>query len=357
MGRRGGARGPRALRVPPLLADALDGEPVPLSGFVPPSASLRVAVVISSRLQRGGVAGRTIVELVRDLEALGHEVSWWLVDKDGSFPETFEGADVALATSWQTVFAVLRLPGCGARARLVLDHEPELFATSIERSWAEWTYRQGVHAICASQWLAELVATRYGSMTSTFDPGVDHDCFRPLPTHRRDDLVLFYAPPSAPRHAVPLGALALAELHRRRPEVEIALFGDARGLRTPFPHRHLGVLEPNALAHAYASAAVGVVLSLTNPSVVASEMLACGLPVVDLAVPSTLSTFGTNGPITLATPEPTALTEAIESLLDDLELRATRTRAGLDFTATRTRPAAAQQVESGLRDALRRAGE
>ena len=41
--------------------------------------------------------------------------------------------------------------------------------------------------------------------------------------------------------------------------VEIALFGEVRGLHVPFPYRHLGVLEPDALAHAYASATVGVV--------------------------------------------------------------------------------------------------
>ena len=76
--------------------------------------------------------------------------------------------------------------------------------------------------------------------------------------------------------------LALEELHRRRPEVEIALFGESRPVQTPFPHRDLGVLERRRLAHAYASAAVGLVLSLTNPSLVPAEMLACGLPVVDV---------------------------------------------------------------------------
>ena len=95
---------------------------------------------------------------------------------------------------------------------------------------------------------------RYGAAATRFDLGVDHEHYRPLPTHRRDDLVLFYARAVTPRRAVPLGVLALDELHRRRPEVEIALFGEAQPLVTPFPHRHLGVLEPDALAHAYASA-------------------------------------------------------------------------------------------------------
>ena len=68
--------------------------------------------------------------------------------------------------------------GAGARAYLVQDHEPEFYATSIEREWAAWTYRQGLHAICASPWLAELVTDMYGSTASSFDLGVDHDTYR-----------------------------------------------------------------------------------------------------------------------------------------------------------------------------------
>jgi glycosyltransferase involved in cell wall biosynthesis len=380
--RRGRAeRGPRHVRLPPFLADALSNPPAPLAAAArdADAATLRVAVVIP-QFRRGSGGHKTIADLVRGLEERGHSLSLWLVDEEerhtgasdaelsslfASFfgevhaplrrlvdPASFPGADVVVATGWQTVFAVLRLPGCGARAYLVQDHEPEFYPTSIERSWAEWTYRQGLFCVCASPWLARVVASTYGAATSWFDLGVDHAVYRPLPTHRRDDLVLFYARPTTPRRAVPLGVVALEEVHRRRPGVEIALFGEARELRTPFPHRHLGVLEPDALAHAYASAAVGVVLSLTNPSLVPTEMLACGLPVVDLAVPSMRTTFGDNGPITLASPEPTALADAIERLLDDLELRATHTRDGLAAAAARTWSTAAEQVEAGVRDAL-----
>jgi glycosyltransferase involved in cell wall biosynthesis len=147
--------------------------------------------------------------------------------------------------------------------------------------------------------------------------------------------------------------LALAELHRRRPGVEIALFGEAAEIDTPFPHRNLGVLEPDALAHAYASAAVGMVLSMTNPSLIPTEMLACGLPVVDLASDSMRATFGDTGAVSLASADPLALCDAIEELLDDLMLRAERSRAGTELVAGRTWPAAAAQVQEGLRAALR----
>ena len=259
---------------------------------------------------------------------------------------------MVVATGWQTVPHVLKLPDAGAPAYLAQDHEPGFYPASAERLWAEWTYRQGLHCICASPWLAEVVRERYGASATPFDLGVDHAAFGPLPTHRREDLVLFYARAVTPRRAVPLGVLALAELHRRRPNVEIAVFGEPCELSLPFPARQLGVLEPEDLAHAYASATVGLCLSLTNPSLIPTEMMACGLPVVDVASDAMVATFGAGGPVTLAEPDPLALCAAVEGLLDDLAVRATRSRDSAALVAERTWTAAGAEVEHGLRAAV-----
>jgi glycosyltransferase involved in cell wall biosynthesis len=371
------------LKVPlsPVLLDVLRDGPVPLrtaEGHEAPA--LDIAIVIP-QFRRGSGGHHTIADLVRGLETRGHRIELWLEDEEGRHDgesaeqtkalfdeffgevtaglrrdfDRFAGTDVALATGWQTVARVLRLPAVSARAYLVQDHEPEFYGTSAERLWAEWSFRQGLHCICASPWLADLVRETYGASASSFDLGVDHEHYRALPTHRRQDLVLAYARAVTPRRAVPLVLLAMQELHRRRPEIEIALFGEARPIDAPFPYRQLGVLDPPALAHAYASAAVGVVASLTNPSLVPTEMLACGLPVVDVASPAMVATFGADGPIELAELDPLRIAAAVERLLDDLVLRAERSREGTALAVTRTWDGAAQQVEAGLRTALRRA--
>ena len=368
---------PVAVEAPLILLDVMRDGPAPLSGTGPERAQadrLRVAVVVPS-FRRGSGGHATIANLVRGLEARGHQLALFVVDQEGRHAdddvtalfgdffgpvaapvlhglEQWRGADVVVATGWQTVPHVLALPDAGARAYLVQDHEPEFYPTSAERLWAEWTYRQGLHCVCASPWLAEVMTDRYGASATAFDLGVDHAAYRPLPTHRREDLVLFYARAVTARRAVPLGALALAELHRRRPEVEIAVFGEAGSVGLPFPARQLGVLEPDALAHAYASAAVGLCLSLTNPSLIPTEMMACGLPVVDVASEAMIATFGAGGPITLAEPDPLALCAAIEGLLDDLATRAMRSRDGTELVAGRTWANAAEQVEQGLRATL-----
>jgi glycosyltransferase involved in cell wall biosynthesis len=364
---------PMRVPVPRALLEYQRSGAARLSGTAP-GESLRIAVVVP-QFRRGSGGHKTIADLVRGLEARGHEPSIWVEDEEGRHHgedvdglwhnffgrvakpvrlgfEEWVGADVVLATGWQTVHRCLLLEGAAARAYLVQDHEPEFYATSAQRTWAEQTYTLGLHPICASPWLAQLLHERYGVEASAFDLGVDHESYKPLPTHRREDLVLFYSRAVTPRRAVPLGLLALEELKRRRPDVEIAMFGEPRKILMPFKYLDLGVMGPEKLAHAYASAAVGLCLSMTNPSLVPTEMMACGLPVVDLDVPSMRATFGPQGPVELAAFDPLAICDAIERLLDDLMLRAERARAGTELAAGRTWARAAEQVEAGLRAAF-----
>jgi O-antigen biosynthesis protein len=112
---------------------------------------LRVAVLVPPFL-RGSGGLTTILALVDALAERGHACSLWLEDPHRRAPEprrridkrlrdyfgpvraeihsgfsTWAGADVAVATGWETVARALLLPGCGARAYLVQDYEPEFF--------------------------------------------------------------------------------------------------------------------------------------------------------------------------------------------------------------------------------------
>lgn len=364
--------------VPPALLDLARAGPAPLvSDRITVDAPLRIATVIPS-FRRGSGGHATIVNLLQELTRRGHFVSIWLDDYElrhagepesltrQSFSEFFRctelelhinfddwtGADVVMATGWQTVPRVLLLRDANARAYLVQDHEPDFYAASAQRLFAEATYRQGLYCIAASEWLAELLRSRYDAAAAHFDLAVDDALYRPAVARRRDDLLVFYARAVTPRRAVPLGLLALAELARRRPDVEIALFGEAQTLHAPFQHTNLGVLDASALAQLYSSATVGMVFSLTNPSLIGFEMMACGLPSVDLATPSTLATFGTCGPLELVEADPLLLCSALEQLLDDPILRERLAAAGTAWMAGRTWSKAAEQVEQGLLTAL-----
>lgn len=358
-------RRPQPLRIdapPAVRAWRLDG-PAPLERRRA-GDRLSVAFVIPWFFEGSG-GHATVANLVRGLEARGHACSLWLEgshegDADADFRRWFgpiagrvqdgfadwDGADVAVATGWQTAHRTVLLPGVAARAYLVQDHEPEFYGTSAERVWAQETYGLGMHCVCASPWLAGVMRDRYGASASSFDLGVRHDVYRPLPERRAGDLVLLYARAVTPRRAVPLGLLAMEDVRG----ADVLLFGENRPLATRF--RQAGVLPPAELARLYGRATVGVVVSMTNPSLVPTEMLACGLPVVDVASDAMLATFGRDGPIVLADFDPLAVAEAVNGLLADPRERARRSAAGVELVRGRTWEAAAAQVESGLRAAL-----
>ena len=147
--------------------------------------------------------------------------------------------------------------------------------------------------------------------------------------------------------------MALARVKARRPDVRIVLFGDREPLHTSFPYEHIGVATPEQLAWVYSEATVGVCLSLTNYSLIPQEMLACGLPCVDLEGASASSVFGADGPVELVPFDADVLAGALERLLDDPAERERRSAAGRDFVRPHTWDQAAVQVERGLRSALR----
>jgi glycosyltransferase involved in cell wall biosynthesis len=345
--------------------------PAPVAG-VP----FKLAFVVPSFV-RGSGGHMTIANLVRALERRGHACSLWIDDpgarvKGGaeavqrSFREWFgpfnagvrygldgfDGADVVLATGWQTVARVRTLPAAG-RAYLVQDHEPEFFGTSVQRAWAEDSYRHDLYPITAGEWLADTMGELYGLPATSFDLGIDGERYLPDPSiTRRDDVVVAYARSSTPRRGVPVALAALAELHRRRPGVEAWLFGHGGPPGIDFPHRNLGVVPEAGLPPVYAEATVGLVLSMTNYSLVAQEMLSCGLPCVELDAPSVVKAFGRDGPVDFAPLDPVAIADALERLLGDPELRAARARGGETLRAQRTWDHAAGQVEAGLAAAI-----
>ncbi|MGK2877398.1 MAG: rhamnosyltransferase WsaF family glycosyltransferase [Solirubrobacterales bacterium] len=310
----------------------------------------------------GGGGHTTIFRMVRALEQAGHRCSIWVHDPlgvDGSAAGTmrkrisdhyfridapvhagfadWQGADVAVATGWDTVYKVVRLERCGARAYFVQDHEPEFYANSSKALFAEQSYKFGLHCICASPWLADIVRERYGATATPFKLGVDVEEYSPLGWPRRTDTIAFYARTFTERRAVELGLLALEEVQRQRPYTRIALYGTHAMVHVPFTYEHIGVVSPPRLQRLYSEATVGLSLSLTNYSLIPQEMMACGLPVVELAGRACEGVFGDDGRvISLAQPEPVDIAEHILALLDDPARAAAQSDAGLAFAREHT---------------------
>jgi glycosyltransferase involved in cell wall biosynthesis len=286
----------------------------------------------------------TIFRLVRELERLGHGCAVFVFDPFGTEDrpgvdlreeiqrefvpiqapvfvglDRFHSADVAIATNWWTAYPVSDLQRCLARAYLVQDFEPSFHPVSAASTWARSTYDMGLRCLVFTQWLADILRNECGVEASTFTYGTDTETYTFGPFDEREPgLVVLYARRETPRRAVELALSALKIAVERRPEMRVVLFGSGMRLDVPFPCEDVGVLKPRDLARLYRSANVGVALSMTNLSLVSLEMLASGLPLVELDGENVRSVLGASGELAmLAGPHPEGIADAVTALLDD----------------------------------------
>jgi glycosyltransferase involved in cell wall biosynthesis len=321
----------------------------------------------------------TIFRLVRQMELRGHSCAIFVFDYKGLVRESgselrdqirnhfipidapvfnglddFDSADVAIATEWSTAFPVRDLPRCREKVYLVQDDEPRFFATSSESIWAEETYRMGYRCVAFTPWMAGILERDYGLEARWFECGTDLETYTFAGEEGREPgHVAVYARRETPRRAVELALAGIATLFERRPGMRVTLFGsNVKGV-APFPCEDLGVVPPGELASLYHRASAGVVFSLTTHSLVAQEMMASGLPVVELEGDNVSSALGASGErAMLAEHTPDSIAGALERVLDDRELAAAMARRARAFVEERTWDRAGDQVESALREYL-----
>jgi len=323
----------------------------------------------------------TIFRLVREMERRGHRCSIHLFDPDRreqrsggelreeirrSFVdvdavvfrdlERFSGADIAIATEWRTAFPVRDLPGCREKVYLVQDDEPQFYATSSMSIWAEESYRMGYRCIAYTPWMADILRDQWGLEAHYFECGTDTDTYRFAGEAGRErGLVAVYARGETERRAVELALAGLATAFARRPRLRVVAFGSNFPVAAPFPLEDLGVRAPSELAELYRRASVGLVFSLTTHSLVAHEMMASGLPVVELEGDNVSSALGASGELVeLSEHTPDSIADAVERLLDDRERAAAIAARARAFVEECTWERAGDQVDAALRDYMSR---
>jgi len=266
--------------------------------------------------------------------------------------DTHGDVDIVLATTWQSAYIAVRDTACAARAYVVQDWEPDFHARGSDSIFAENSYRLGFHHITAGPWLAERLRGM-GASASPFPFAADPETYYPDPGPRQgsEAHVVFYARPVTPRRCFELGVEALRLLNERlgKGRLLVSMAG------WPIPNwpadfsivRH-GILAPGPLRRLYSSADIVLVLSSTNPSLLPLEAGLCGVPVVDLALPSLKGTLEDGVSARLAMPSPPALARTMADLIEHPEeARALGSRAR-EHALTCTWDAAGAAVESAL---------
>jgi glycosyltransferase involved in cell wall biosynthesis len=267
--------------------------------------------------------------------------------------EVNEAADVVVATSWHTAYAVAGMTRVARKLYLVQDMEHLFHPAGSEGVMAEESYRFGYPAITAGEWLRREVAERYGGRAMKFDFAFDRSVYSDAGAPRPDRVVC-YVRPTTPRRAFELALLALRDFQRRSPDTEVVVFGAERlptmgGVRAT----NLGLLSPGELNEVYNGAVAGLVISTTNYSLVPLEMMASGLPVVDLATPNNFAVYG-GAPdfISLAAPRPDAMGAALHALASDPERRRRQVEAGHAYVSALSWEDSCNRIEEIIREYL-----
>ena len=173
------------------------------------------------------------------------------------------------------------------------------------------------------------------------------------PETREPGLIAVYGRGETSRRAVELAIAGLATLFERRLDQRVVLFGSNFPPTVPFPCENVGVVPPDELAALYRRASIGLVFSMTNLSLVDQEMMAAGLPVVELDVENVSASLGRSGELALlAKPTPEGVADAIERLLDDPDEAAAMAARAHAFVEGHTWKHAAEQVEAALYEYL-----
>lgn len=324
---------------------------------------------VSTPPAHGSGGHTTMFRLVEHLESLGHRCNLYLYDTFGNravdleprvrsaFPK-FRGpildvtdgmadAHAVFATAWMTAYPVYNDPCAGKRFYLVQDYEPWFFPVGGLATLAENTYRMGFHGFTAGRFLAEKLRTDTRMSADWFDFGCDTNRYH-LTGGVRDGVV-FYSRPHAPRRAFELGRLALDLFAQRHPDLWIHLYGARVGDLGPRFVDH-GLVTPDELNTIYNRCFAGLVLSMTNVSLVPHEMLAAGcVPVVNEADHNRVVLD--NPHVRYADATPHALAEALSSVVESPDFATIATAASASVGA-RSWEAAGHELEKVLRREL-----
>jgi glycosyltransferase involved in cell wall biosynthesis len=239
-----------------------------------------------------------------------------------------------VATSWISAYDVRRMRGAVRRYYFVQDFEPWFSGRGSDYFLAEKSYRFGFEGITVGTWLRDLLAHDYGMKTHAVGYSFDRDALYPRP-RQVDGLtrVFFYARPATARRGFELGALALSEVAKRVPQLEVVFAGQTLEEYTfPFRYRCLGVLDMASLGELYSQCDLALVLSMTNLSLLPLELMACGVPVV--------SNRGANVEwllndelAVLVDPDIADIADAIVDLIGNAQRRAELRSRGLAYAA------------------------
>ena len=243
-------------------------------------------------------------------------------------------ADMVFATIWYSARIVRDLPFDTIRGYFVQDFEAQFNPMGDAYLMAENSYRYGLYPITIGRWLSAMLESQFKVESASFDFCADLGVYRRLPDVPREKAICFIYQPEKFRRCPELGIEALGIVKHHMPDVKIYLYGSRSAGRVWFEHENLGLLSLEECNRLYNRCAVGLCISSTNPSRIPFEMMAAGLPVVEVHRENTLYDFP-EGATLLCESTPESLAKGLMERLRNMEAAEAAGQIGARFMQTR----------------------
>lgn len=261
-----------------------------------------------------------------------NDITKWYGDFGGDVFTGYELAkqyDAVMATSWDTAKPINGLP-VKKKLYFVQDYEPWFFPMGENYLLARESYRYNFNGISIGKWLSNKIRAEFKMRIKNFDFCANLNVYKRDENTRKENAVCFLYQPDKPRRCVEMGLKALQILQKKRPDIKIYLFGSPKMEIYNLQARHLGVLNTKECNDLYNRCKVGLCLSSTNPSRVPFEMMASGLPVVEMGMENNFYDLPEDGCL-LASPSSEAIANAILKIIEDEKLAKTLSDGGAKY--------------------------
>ncbi len=256
-------------------------------------------------------------------------------------------ADAVFATIWYSALVVRDLNFICKKFYFIQDWEAYFNPLGGTYLFAEQSYRYGLIPITIGKWLCVKLKSTFNLNARHFDFCADAAIYHPIPTTKRERSIVFICQPEKPRRCSSLGLQALSIVHQKHPEVNIIIFGSTQNSRIWFNHQNFGLLSLTECNRLYNKATLGLCISSSNPSRVPFEMMAAGLPVVEIHRENTLYDLPETACL-LCDPTPEALAEGMIMLISDEKRCKEMSLAAIKFMAQRRLEYGYQQFADAL---------
>ena len=309
-------------------------------------AGFRVEVHVEGRrLRPGWLETARTRQLFEVSDDIGLTPGW---------PGGLDEADLVLATTWQSALHLGKLKTSGLKAHFVQDYECLFYPEEDERSaLARSVHDLGFPSITIGNWLVEVLSREHGltAWPTPFSADLELYAGDFTPPASRQKVVVANYQPEKPRRCPEVMESSLQLVLDDDPAVEVVTFGSRRSPGLSGNHRHLGLIDPGTLATLYREAGAGLSMSATNPSRVPFEMMAAGLPVVELGGDNTILDLPEQACL-LAEAEPKAVAAALSRVLVDEQEGARRSLAASEFMSLRDRSVETEAFVEAVRDLI-----